>query len=112
MPAAASSPCPELDFERIRRRLGLPEPSRQSIRRRRDGHYYLDVEWAAYGAACEIHGIPHMAVLQWESDLERANEITIVGPRLLIFSSYAVRHHQDRVGHQLLRVLRRGGYQG
>lgn len=103
---------PEHDFEMIRRRFQLPEPSRQSVRRRRDGKYYLDVEWKAFGAACEIHGIPHLRVLQWDSDLDRANEITIAGPRLLIFSSYAVRRQGDRVGDQLIRLLRRGGYSG
>lgn len=101
-----------MDVERIRRRLGLPEPSRQSRARRPDGRYYLDLEWRAYGVAVEIHGIPHLRVLQWESDLERANEIVIEGPRLLIFSSYAARHEQDRVGAQLLRLLRRGGWNG
>ena len=101
---------PELDFEMIRRRHGLPEPSHQTPQRRADGRYYLDVEWRDYDAACEIHGIPHLRVLQWESDLERANDITIAGPRLLIFSSYAIRRHEDRVADQLVRLLRRGGW--
>jgi hypothetical protein len=101
---------PELDFEMIRRRRGLPEPSTQAPRRRADGKYYLDVEWRDYDAACEIHGIPHLRALQWESDLERANEITIAGPRLLVFSSYATRRQQDRVGRQLVQLLRRGGW--
>jgi hypothetical protein len=103
---------PELDFELIRRRHGLPEPLRQSIRRRRDGKCYLDAEWPDYDTACEIHGIPHIRVAQWESDLARANEIVIAGPRLLVFSSYAVRRQQPRVGDQLVRMLRRGGWPG
>jgi hypothetical protein len=49
-------------------------------------------------------------VTQWDSDLDRANEIVIGGPRLLIFSSYAVRHEQPRVGDQLMRMLCRGGW--
>lgn len=101
---------PELDFEMIRRRFGLPTPARQSVRRRKDGKCYLDVDWPDYDTACEIHGIPHLRVLQWESDLERANEISIAGPRLLVFSSYAVRHQQPRVGSQLVRMFRRGGW--
>lgn len=103
---------PERDFELIRRQRAMPEPSRQAVRRRADGKCYLDVEWRAHEAACEIHGIPHLAVLQWESDLERAHEVSIAGPRLLIFSSYAVRHEQPRVGDQLERLLRRGGWRG
>jgi hypothetical protein len=101
---------PELDFEMIRRRFGLPEPERQAVRRRRDGKCYLDVDWPDFDTACEIHGVPHIRVLQWESDLERANEISIAGPRSLVFSSYAVRHQQPRVGDQLVRMLRRGGW--
>ncbi|MBA2532167.1 MAG: hypothetical protein H0V23_08690 [Nocardioidaceae bacterium] len=103
---------PEHDFEMIRRGRRLPEPNRQSIRQRNDGRYYLDVEWRAFDAACEVHGIPHLRVMQWEADLERANEISIGGPRLLIFSSYATRRQQDRVGDQLARLLRRGGWRG
>ena len=103
---------PERDFDQVVRDHGLPKPTRQSPRQRSDGRYYLDVEWRGLGAACEIHGIPHLAVKQWESDLERANEITISGPRLLVFSSYAVRRQQSRVGDQIARMLRRGGWRG
>jgi len=103
---------PEHDFETVRRRSRLPEPSRQSRLRRRDGHYYLDVEWRRYGAACEIHGIPHSWVPQWDADLARANEVALAGPRLLVFSSYAVRRQQARVADQLVRLLRRGGWPG
>ena len=35
----------ELDFARECRRRGLPEPSRQVVRRGRNGSYYLDVTW-------------------------------------------------------------------
>jgi hypothetical protein len=59
-----------------------------------------------------VQGIPHLGVRQWEQDLERANEIVIDGPRLLIFSLYAVRHDADRVGDQLARMLRRAGWSG
>ena len=79
---------PERDFDRLCVALGLPEPSRQ-VRVERDGRYYLDVEWHAYETACEIHGIPHMQIVQWESDLARINEITIDGPRVLVCSSPA-----------------------
>ncbi|KAA1422402.1 hypothetical protein FE697_014720 [Mumia zhuanghuii] len=101
---------PERDFDLLRRSLHLPEPTRQRPVRRADGRFYLDVAWDAYGVACEIHGIPHMRVLQWDSDLMRANEIVIGGPKLLIFSSYAVRHEQDAVGDQLVRLFRNAGW--
>nr|MBA2574742.1 hypothetical protein [Nocardioidaceae bacterium] len=103
---------PEGDFGRVCRRYRLPPPTRQRVLQREDGHYFLDLDWVEYGTACEIHGIPHLAVLQWDSDLLRANEIVIRGPRLLAFSSYAVRHESERVADQTARLLRRGGWSG
>lgn len=102
---------PERDFDLLRARLYLPEPSRQT-KVEVNGRYYLDVEWRKYDTACEIHGLPHLQVVQWESDLARINEITIVGPRVLVFSSFAVRRMADRVGDQIIRALRRGGWRG
>lgn len=103
---------PERDVDQIRRRCGLPAPTRQAPVRRPDGRYYLDLAWLQYSVAVEVHGIPHLGVQQWEQDLERANEIVIEGPRLLIFSSYAIRHEPDRVGDQFVRLLCRGGWTG
>lgn len=100
---------PERDFDQIRVRRGLQIPSRQVIVRRVDGRYYLDAGWEEYDTACEIHGVPHMRVRQWDSDLLRSNEVNILGPRLRAFSSYAVRHEQAVVADQLERMLRRGG---
>src|SRR3954464_375950 len=47
----------ELDFARECRRRGLPEPSRQVVRRGRGGRYYLDIAWEEWGVAVEIDGI-------------------------------------------------------
>ncbi|WP_157805186.1 hypothetical protein [Mumia flava] len=102
---------PERDFDQIRARVGLPPPSRQVRMRGDDGRYYLDVAWLEDGIACEIHGIPHRDIVQWDNDLMRANEIVIAGPRLLIFSSYAIRHEPEVVGDQLVRLFRRSGSQ-
>lgn len=96
---------PERDFEELRLRARLPRPTRQSPKRRPDGRYYLDVSWDEFDAAVEIHGIPHLEVPRWEDDLSRANEIVIGGTRLLIFSSFAVRHHGERVINQVVRLL-------
>ncbi|MDO9379291.1 MAG: hypothetical protein Q7T56_10625 [Nocardioidaceae bacterium] len=103
---------PELDFDDLRTGAGIPAPSRQTPVKGADGRFHLDVEWRELGTACEIHGMPHLEVEQWDSDLLRANEITIAGPRLLLFSSYAVRHQQQVVVSQLVRMLRRGGWSG
>ncbi|MDQ3155877.1 MAG: hypothetical protein M3Q98_04010 [Actinomycetota bacterium] len=74
------------------------------------GRYYLDVEWEDYGVAVEIHGIPHLAVAQWDADLERSNEVIIGQRRLLAFSSFGIRHRADRVGDQLIRMLISSGW--
>ena len=103
---------PERDFDSIMIRSGFPVPTRQAVRKRRDGRCYLDVEWKEFGAACEVHGIPHLEVVKWDDDLDRANDIVATGPRLLIFSSFAIRHRQDRVAEQIGRLLRRGGWRG
>ncbi len=102
---------PEHEFDVLRRRLHLPEPRRQRILRRRDGRYFLDAEWPQFGVRVEIHGIPHSHVGNWDDDLLRQNDLVAEGG-LLIFSSYAVRHRQDRIAAQLLAVFRRRGWGG
>jgi hypothetical protein len=101
---------PERDFNDLVIRRGLPPPTRQAVRRGPDGRYYLDACWNHFDTAAEVHGTQHLAVLAWDADLDRANDIVVHGPRLLQFTSYAVRHHQMRVGDLLERALRRGGW--
>lgn len=103
---------PERDFELIRHSHGLPRPTRQQVVVRADGRFFLDVGWDDLGAAAEIHGIPHLEVLRWDQDLLRANEIVIRGPRLILFSSYAVRREPDQVAAQVIALLRRQGWPG
>ncbi len=78
--------------------------------RRTDGRYFLDNDWPQFGVRVEIHGIPHLEVQNWDSDLLRQNDLSIQGGGLLVFSSYAVRHVQDRVEAQLLRMFATRGY--
>ena len=101
---------PEFDFGVLCQQAGFPKPSRQSVKCRKDGKFYLDVEWEEYGLAVEIHGIPHMNIGKWDADLMRNNEIVIEGPRLLIFTSYAIRHEPDLVTNQLCRALIRADW--
>lgn len=101
---------PEKEFELILRRRGLPQPTRQRIVRRPDGRYYLDADWDQFDLSAEIHGIPHLEVRHWDADLDRYNELTLDGRRLLQFASYAVRHLPARVGDQVERGLRRSGF--
>jgi hypothetical protein len=102
---------PEREFDRIRSRLGIPEPTRQLTLRHEDGRHYLDNAWDEFGIRVEIHGVPHLEIAQWDEDLLRQNDISVTGA-LLVFSSYAVRHRQERVAEQLVRMFRSRGWSG
>jgi len=106
------SSVPEWDFANLVRRRGLPDPTHQAVRPGADGRYYLDACWDDFDTAAEVHGTQHLALLAWDADLDRANDIVVAGPRLLQFTSYAVRRHQGRVGDLLEQALRRGGWAG
>lgn len=95
---------PERDFDLLRLTSGLPRPTRQARVKGRNGRYYLDVWWEQFNLAVEIHGIPHLEIEQWSSDLHRTNELVIDGRRVLVFSSFAIRHHPDVIIDQLLRA--------
>ncbi|MFY0409754.1 hypothetical protein [Solicola sp. PLA-1-18] len=56
--------------------------------------------------------MPHLEVRHWDADNERGNEVTILGPRQLVISSYAVRRQSALVADQVIRLLRRGGWPG
>lgn len=49
----------ELDFSGLCRRRGLPEPSRQVVRRGPRGRIYLDVRWDCRNLVVEIDGALH-----------------------------------------------------
>lgn len=97
---------PERDMRAILRELGW-RVSHQRAVRGNDGRFYLDIHIEELGLSIEVHGIPHLAVRRWDQDLFRANEIVIAGERLLIFSSYAIRHEAASVSDQLQRFAAR-----
>ena len=49
----------EREFAVLCRRHGLPEPTRQALRRTAAGRWYLDVCWEQWGVVVEIDGIQH-----------------------------------------------------
>ena len=67
----------ELDFARECRRRGLPPPTRQVVRRGRNGTYYLDVIWEAWGVVVEIDGIHHAWAQNVVGDALRQNDVTL-----------------------------------
>jgi very-short-patch-repair endonuclease len=67
----------ELDFARECRRRGLPEPSRQVVRKGPNGRYYLDVAWKEWGVVIEIDGIQHSWAMHVVDDALRQNDVTL-----------------------------------
>lgn len=103
---------PEKDFDTILRRHRLPQPTRQQVRRRANGRYYLDALWDLFRLWVEVDGEHHREAQQWEDDLDRTADVVADGLRQIRFTAYAVRRRADRVGKVLERALRSGGWDG
>ncbi len=69
----------EIDLARLCRAAGLPEPTRQAVRRDARGRRrFLDVEWLLAGGrrfVVEVDGVGHMERDRWYDDLLRDAEI-------------------------------------
>ncbi|NHA67026.1 DUF559 domain-containing protein [Phycicoccus flavus] len=103
--AAGAQSLGELDFARMCRAHGLPEPSRQVVRRGRHGRVYLDVRWDEARLVVEIDGSGHRAGLALSSDNLRQNAVTLEGDRVLRFDLLALRLHEREVMAQVRRGL-------
>jgi hypothetical protein len=101
----------EIDFARLCRSAGLPEPTRQVIRADRFGRRrYLDVEWVlpdGRHVVVEVDGALHLIAQRWWDDQLRQNELVIGGDLVLRYPSVVVRCHPAIVLDQLRRVLLR-----
>ncbi len=99
----------ELDFGQLIRRHGLPEPTRQVLRRDAAGRArWLDAYWDRVRVVAEIDGLWHMDAAAWWADMSRDNELTISGYRVLRFPAFAVRDHPEVVAAQITVALRLG----
>jgi very-short-patch-repair endonuclease len=96
----------ELDFTELVRRYGLPEPDRQVRRADARGNRWLDAVWEWARLVAEIDGRWHMSVSAWWADMQRDNELTVDGYRVLRFPAFAVRESPSEVAAQLARALR------
>jgi very-short-patch-repair endonuclease len=101
---------PELRFTRLVRDARFPRPSRQAVRRRRNGRYYLDAEWDDYNLVAEVDGAHHRSAGQWEADVLRQDELMIGGDRVLRLLSWWIRDRPDLVVDLLRRALLAGGW--
>jgi very-short-patch-repair endonuclease len=100
----------ELDFARECRRRGLPEPSRQVVRKGRDGRYYLDVFWDDWRVAVEIDGIQHGWVENAVRDALRHNDITLGDCMVLRLPLLGLRVAADEFFAQIAAALRTAGW--
>lgn len=73
----------ELDFTRMARKVGLPTPSHQSLRKGPDGRIYLDISWDDVGLVVEIDGGHHALALNPIDDALRQNDRVAAGERVL-----------------------------
>jgi hypothetical protein len=108
--ASGAQALSELDFCRLTRRFGLPEPSRQVLRRDRRGRVrWLDACWERARVVVEVDGLWHMDATAWWADMHRDNMLTLSGYRVLRFPAFAVRDHPEVVAAQIAEALRLSG---
>lgn len=100
----------ELDVARECRARGLPEPSRQVVRRGRDRRAYLDVEWDDWGVVVEVDGIQHGWVENAVADALRHNEVAMTRTVVLRLPVLGLRLAPDAFFDQVARALREGGW--
>ena len=82
----------ELDLADLLRRFGIPEPDRQASRRDQHGRRrWLDAVWEAARLIVEVDGRWPTDVATWWEDMQRDNEFTISGYRVLRFPAHAIR---------------------
>jgi len=90
----------EQEFDRLRRRAGLPPPIRQSVRVDASGRRrYIDADFGAFSV--EIDGGFHLRPLNYWADARRQNELVLGGDRILRFPSVAIRLEPEVVVAQL-----------
>ena len=95
----------EREFARECRRRGIPEPSRQVVRRGRNGTYYLDVIWDEWDVVVEIDGIHHLWAQNVVSDALRQNDVTLQDAVVLRLPLLGFRVAIDEFFDQIQRAL-------
>jgi very-short-patch-repair endonuclease len=103
----------ELDFVHLCRDNGLPEPSRQVVRRDAAGRRrYLDAYFDGWRVHVEIDGGQHIEVRQAWADMRRQNDLWIAGDRVLRFPAWALRAEPQRAVAQVRDALIAAGRPG
>jgi very-short-patch-repair endonuclease len=100
----------ELDVVRECRRRGLPEPSKQVLRRGRNGSYYLDLCWDDWNVVVEVDGIQHAWANQVVGDAIRQNDVTLQGARVLRLPLLGLRVSPEDFFGQIEQALGQSGW--
>jgi hypothetical protein len=96
----------ELDFCRLTRRYGIPEPDRQVVHVDHAGRRrWLDAYWEEARLVVEVDGLWQMDAAIWWADMSRDNDLTVTGHRVLRFPAFAVRDHPAVVATQIKAAL-------
>ena len=96
----------ELDFARLCRAWGLPEPSRQVVRQGPRGRIYLDARWDDIGLVVEIDGAQHRQGLAVSEDNLRRNALAISGEIVLAIDLVGLRLRTDEFMRQVAEAHR------
>lgn len=95
----------ELDFARLCRQHGLPEPSRQVVREGPRGRIYLDVRWDAVALIVEVDGAQHRQGLAVSADNLRRNRLGIEGELVLTIDLVGLRLQPDAFMQQVVEAF-------
>jgi hypothetical protein len=101
----------ELDFAVECRRRGLPEPSRQVVRRLPGGRAYLDVRWREYRVAVEVNGAGHDRLDVALRDEVRMVDLQAQGDAAIPVSVLTLRVNSEPFFAALQRLLVARGWQ-
>jgi very-short-patch-repair endonuclease len=99
----------ELDFAALCRQRGIPEPSRQVVRRGPRGRVYLDACWERIGLVVEVDGIQHTRGLAPVDDALRQNAVTLHREMVLRVPLLGLRLQPDAFLDQVERAIRELG---
>jgi very-short-patch-repair endonuclease len=102
----------ELDFAHQCRSRGLPEPTRQVVRRGKDGRYFLDVLWEEWGVVVEVDGIQHALAEEVVADALRHNDVTLDHLTVLRLPVLGLRVAADEFFAQIEQALADAGWLG
>ncbi|WP_318528087.1 hypothetical protein, partial [Micromonospora aurantiaca (nom. illeg.)] len=103
----------ELDLLGLVRRAGLPEPSRQVVRRDSAGRRrYLDAYFEQWRVHVGVDGGQHLDPAHAWADMRRQNDLWVEGDRVLRFPAWVLRAHPEEVIAQLRAALRAAGWPG